>query len=73
MIKTILLILQIAAPVLLMAVVLFQQRGAALGSAFGSSGGFYLKRRGAERKLFIATIILACLFILVSLLNLIVA
>ena len=68
----ILLILQIAVPILLIICVLLQQRGTALGSAFGGSGGgFYLKRRGAEQKIFIATIVLGALFIIVSILNLI--
>lgn len=72
MLKTILLILQIAVPILLIGAVLVQQRGAALGSAFGGSGAFYLKRRGAEQKIFYATVALAVLFLTVSLLNLIV-
>ena len=45
MIKTILLILQIAVPVLLITLILLQQRGTALGAAFGGEGGgFYSKR-----------------------------
>lgn len=67
----ILLILQIIIPCLLIACILFQQRGTALGSAFGGGGGFYLKRRGAEKKIFVATIILSVLFIIVSILGLI--
>lgn len=72
MLKTILLILQIAVPILLIGCILMQQRGAALGSAFGGSGAFYLKRRGAEQKLFYATVALGTMFLIVSLLNLIV-
>lgn len=72
MLKNILLVLQIAAPVLLIGAVLTQQRGAALGSAFGGSGAFYLKRRGAEQKIFYATVALAVLFLIVSILNLMV-
>lgn len=69
--KTILLILQIAVPILLAICVLLQQRGTALGSAFGGSGGgFYAKRRGIENKVFIATIVLAVLFLIVSLISL---
>lgn len=67
---SILFILQIAVPILLAICILLQQRGTALGSAFGGSGGFYLKRRGAEKKIFIATIILSVLFIIISILNL---
>lgn len=69
---SILLILQIIVPILLSICILLQQRGTALGSAFGGSGGgFYSKRRGAEKKIFIATIILSVLFIIVSILNLV--
>lgn len=69
---SILLILQIAVPCLLTVCILLQQRGTALGSAFGGSGGgFYSKRRGAEKKIFIATIVLSVLFIVVSILSLI--
>lgn len=73
MIKTILLILQIAVPVLLITVILLQQRGTALGAAFGGEGGgFYSKRRGLEKKIYYATIVLGTLFIVISLLNLII-
>ncbi len=72
MLKTIFLILQVAIPVLLIACILVQQRGTALGSAFGGSGAFYSKRRGFEQKLFWITIVLASLFLIVSLLNLII-
>jgi protein translocase SecG subunit len=67
----VLLILQIIVPILLIVCVLLQQRGTALGSAFGGSGGgFYMKRRGAEQKIFIATIVLGALFIVLSILSL---
>lgn len=72
MIEKILFILQIIVPALLIAVILIQQRGTALGSAFGGSGDFYLTRRGLEQKIFYFTIALGALFLIVSLLNLIV-
>lgn len=71
--KTYLLIAQIAIPILLIASILFQQRGTALGSSFGGGdggGGFYSTRRGIQQKVFIASIILAILFVIVSFLNL---
>lgn len=58
---------QIAVAVLLMVAVLLQNRGAGLGGAFGGSGGVYLTKRGLEKKLYIATIALALIFILLSL------
>ena len=69
--KQFLLILQIAVPICLIVCVLLQQKGAALGGAFGGEGGFYSAKRGAEKKIFFATIILGTLFLLISLLNLI--
>ncbi|MDD5750435.1 MAG: preprotein translocase subunit SecG [Candidatus Pacebacteria bacterium] len=71
MLKTILLVLQISIPVLLMVCILVQQKGTALGSSFGGEGGgFYMKKRGLEKKVFWASIVLAALFIAISLLNL---
>ncbi len=71
MLKTILLVAQIAVPVLLIACILVQQRGTALGSSFGGEGGgFYTKKRGLEKKIFWASIVLAALFVIIALLNL---
>jgi len=58
---------QIVASLLLVLAILLQNRGAGLGGVFGGSGGVYLTKRGIEKKLFIATIILAVIFILLSL------
>lgn len=60
-------IAQIVVSVLLMVAILMQSRGAGLGGVFGGTGGVYLTKRGLEKKLFIATIILAAIFILLSL------
>lgn len=63
--------IQITLSVLLIAVILLQQRGSSLGGAFGGdnfSSAFH-KRRGAELFLFRATIALSILFALVTLLN----
>ncbi|HBA37074.1 TPA: preprotein translocase subunit SecG [Candidatus Falkowbacteria bacterium] len=58
---------QIAVAVLLMLSILMQNRGSGLGGVFGGSGGVYLTKRGLEKKLFVATIVLAVIFILLSL------
>jgi preprotein translocase subunit SecG len=58
---------QVVVAVLLMVAILLQNRGAGLGGVFGGGGGVYLTKRGLEKKLFIATIILAAIFILLSL------
>ncbi|MFA5359577.1 MAG: preprotein translocase subunit SecG [Patescibacteria group bacterium] len=60
-------IVQIAIAVLLMLAILLQNRGAGLSGVFGGSGNIYRTKRGVEKKLFIATIILAVLFFAVSL------
>lgn len=70
---TILPIVQIVLAVLLAAGVLLQQSEAGLGAAFGGSGdaGFKHTRRGFEKTLFNATIVVAVLFVLSTMLALI--
>ncbi|MEK7634587.1 MAG: preprotein translocase subunit SecG [Patescibacteria group bacterium] len=52
-------ILQIIISVVLIALILLQERGSGLSGVFGGSGeGFYQTRRGLEKIIFIATIIL---------------
>jgi len=46
--------------------ILLQQRGTALGSAFGGSGEFYLTRRGIQKKLLYTTLIALATFIGIS-------
>ena len=70
--RNLLLWLQIAVSVLLVAVILLQQKGVGLGSAFGGSGQIYRSKRGVEKTLFISTIILAVLFTLTAFFNLII-
>ena len=63
---------QIVIAVLLMAAILLQQTGASLGGAFGAdnfSSGFHT-RRGFEKTLFNATIVLGILLALSALLAL---
>ena len=50
--------------------ILLQQRGTGLGGAFGGEVTAYRSRRGIERTLFRLTILLAVLFVIFSLLNL---
>ncbi len=65
----VLLISQIIVAISLMILILLQQRGSSLGSAFGGSGEFYSARRGAEKKIFWATVVLGTAFIALALLN----
>jgi protein translocase SecG subunit len=58
--------IQIGLSVLLVASILLQRSGAGLGGAFGDSSNFsasFHKRRGPEKFLFNATIVLAILFV----------
>ena len=66
-------IVQIILAVVLMAVILLQRTGASLGGAFGAdnfSSGFHT-RRGLEKTLFSATIVIGILFALSALLALV--
>jgi len=61
-------ILQLIFAVLLIFVILLQQKGSGLGAAFGGSGNIYSTKRGIDAVLFKATIVIAFLFFAVSLL-----
>jgi preprotein translocase subunit SecG len=54
----------IGSAVLMVACILLQQRGASLGAGFGSSGELYTTRRGLDKNLFEATVVLAVIFVL---------
>jgi len=53
----------IVSGILMMVSILLQQRGASLGAGFGSSGELYTTRRGLDKNLFEATIVLAVIFV----------
>lgn len=62
---------QIIVSVLLVTAILFQQSEAGLGSAFGSSqNGIAHTKRGSEKALFYATIVLAISFVVFALISL---
>jgi preprotein translocase subunit SecG len=63
-IDTILQIATIGSALLMILAILLQQRGASLGAGFGSSGELYTTRRGLDKNLYEATIVLAVIFIL---------
>lgn len=69
--KEILPYLQIIVSVLLIASILLQKGGTAMGSAFGQGEGFHTEKRGSEKALFISTIALGVIFITLALLNLV--
>ena len=63
-IDNILQIVTVGSAILMILTILLQQRGASLGAGFGSSGELYTTRRGIDKSLYEATIILAAIFIL---------
>lgn len=63
-------IVQIIISVILITLILIQQKGSGLGAAFGGDGGsVYRTKRGAEKSIFSLTIIFAVLFLLSALVN----
>jgi preprotein translocase subunit SecG len=64
-------IIQIILAILLTAAILLQQRGSGLSGAFGGEGSVYSTRRGAEKVVFFATIVIAALFFGISFLRII--
>lgn len=65
-----LLIIQSAASVLIIIFIILQQRGTALGSAFGGGGEVYSTRRGIQKNLLWITIVLTIAFIGLAIANL---
>ena len=73
-IASILPYIQIVLAVILVTAILLQRTGAQIGGAFGGGDNFssaFHTRRGFEKTLFIITIVVAILFALSALLNLI--
>jgi protein translocase SecG subunit len=62
-------IIQIVLGILIIILVLLQQRGTEGGSLFGSQTQFFLERRGFEKNIYYFTWILIGSFILVSILK----
>lgn len=65
-------IIQIILGILLILVIIIQQKGSGLGASFGGDMSFYRTKRGAEKMLFYTTIGLSVAFILSSLVGLLV-
>lgn len=68
--KAVISVIQIILGVLLILVIIIQQKGSGLGAAFGSNIGFYRSKRGAEKLLFYSTIVLSSAFLISALLGL---
>jgi preprotein translocase subunit SecG len=63
----ILKIAEVVLAVLLVVSILLQSRGTGIGAAFGGGGNVYRTKRGAEKKLFQFTVLVAILFFGISL------
>lgn len=61
--RSALIAITILTSVLLVIVILLQNQGSGLGTAFGGDSGFYRTKRGAERVLFYLTVALATGFV----------
>lgn len=72
-ITPILQVVTLVSAVLMVTCILLQARGASLGAGFGSSGELFTTRRGVDKSLHEATIVLAVIFVLSILVNLILA
>lgn len=71
--KNILYIIQIIISILLIVVILLQQKGSGLGMAFGGDSAIYRTKRGAEKFIFRLTIVLAFLFLATAAANIFVS
>ena len=60
--------LQIVVSVVLIVLISLQQRGAALGAGFGGGGEVYSTKRGAQKKIYYATIATATIFLVLGVL-----
>lgn len=65
--KNYLIIAQIVVAILMMGGILMQSRGAGLGAAFGGDGNVYRTKRGVEKLIFRATVVLSIAFLALSL------
>lgn len=59
--------------ILAVLLILLQARGASLGAGFGSSGELFTTRRGVDKSLHEATIVIVVVFVLSIIVNLILA
>lgn len=61
--------IQIGLSVILVLLILLQSKGSGLSGVFGGEGNVYRTKRGAEKVIFIATIVVAILFFGIAFLN----
>jgi len=64
-----LLYAQIIVSIILIVLIALQQRGTALGASFGGGGEVYSAKRGAQKKIYYATIVVATIFLALGIIN----
>lgn len=64
--------IQIVLGVVLIILIILQSKGTGLGTTFGGDMGFYGTKRGAEKGLFVLTIIVSIVFLISSLIGVII-
>jgi len=57
-------VVTVISAILMITAILLQKRGSTLGAGFGSSGELFTTRRGFDKNLFEATVVLAVIFVL---------
>ena len=67
--RTTLNIIQIVISVALVTAILFQVKGGGLGGIFGQADSVFRTKRGIEKYLFIATIVLVVIFVALSIVS----
>jgi len=70
--NTILFYAQVAISILLIVLIAIQQRGAALGAGFGGGNEVYSTKRGAQKKIYYATIAVTTVFLILGVLNILI-
>jgi len=68
-VRTYLYLIQIVISITLIVVILLQSKGGGLSSIFGGEGSIYKTRRGLEKTLFNAAVVLSVLFLIFSLVS----
>ncbi len=72
MIGNVLKIAEAVLAVLLIGSILIQARGTGLGATFGGDGNIYATKRGVEKAVFSATIVVAILFFGIAIIDVVV-
>ena len=67
--NSILFYTQIAVSIILIVLIAMQQRGNGLGAGFGGGGEVYSTKRGAQKKIYYATIAVVTIFLVLGVLN----